>query len=284
MNVAFRREQYIRILYTTIRGIILALIVVLTLFPIVWIVLTAFKDGGEIFAIPPTFIIRKPTIANFIASLTETPILMSMWNSIVVAVMSTILALIISAPAAYIFSRYRTRLSSILLMIILMVRMVPRVSLSLPFFTIMRTAGLLNSLTALVITYLTFQVPFAIWLMEGFFRSLPLELEEAAAIDGCSRFRAFCSIIMPVAANGLATVAIFTFIGSWNEFLYAVTLTRTASAQTGPVVIASNITSYQIFWGRMAASAVLFIIPVVAFNFLFQRHIVRGLLGGSVKG
>jgi multiple sugar transport system permease protein len=148
----------------------------------------------------------------------------------------------------------------------------------------MNRAGLVDSPIALILTYLSFQIPFCIWLLVGFFRAIPPEIEEAAVIDGCSRFHAFLAVILPLSTNGLATAAIFTFLGSWNEFLFAVTLTSTLAAKTAPVLIAESVGSYEIFWGRMAASASMYVVPALAFNFLFQRFIVRGLIAGAVKG
>jgi multiple sugar transport system permease protein len=258
-------------------------IVVLTVFPIAWIALTAFKGPQEIGAVPPTPFVKHPTVANFSEALAN-GFGASLANSVIVGVASTILALLISAPAAYAFARYPFPGSRAILTGVLIVRMVPGIALVIPFFKMMRTLGILNTHTALIVTYLSFQVPFAIWLLEGFFRSLPRELEEAALVDGCSRFRAFRSIVLPVAAVGMATTAIFCFIMSWNEFLYAATFTSGPGSQTGPAAISQAITSYEISWGRMSASALLFIMPVLLFSMFFQRFIVRGLTLGAVKG
>lgn len=261
----------------------LATVVVLTLFPILWILLTAFKGQKDISKVPPSLFIDAPTFDNFIQAI-EAQFTTALSNSLVVGVGSTFVAMVLSVPAAYAFARHPFPGSRTLLLLMLIVRMVPGIALVIPFFKMMDTLGLLNNYTALIISYLSFQIPFAVWLLEGFFRSLPREMEESALVDGCSRFRAFRSIVLPLAAVGLATAAIFCFIMSWNEFLYAVTLTRTLDAKTGPVAIAEAVTSYQIFWGRMAASATMYILPVILFNIFFQRFIVRGLTLGAVKG
>jgi ABC-type glycerol-3-phosphate transport system permease component len=258
-------------------------IVVLTVFPIAWVALTAFKGPQEINAIPPTPFVKHPTLANFTEAL-DSGFGAALTNSVIVGIASTILAILLSAPAAYAFARYPFRGSRTILTGVLIVRMVPGIALVIPFFKMMKTLDILNTHTALIVTYLSFQVPFAIWLLEGFFRGLPRELEEAAMVDGCSRFRAFVSIVLPVAAVGMATTAIFCFIMSWNEFLYAVTFTSGPDSQTGPAAISQAITSYGISWGRMSASAVVFIAPVLLFSLFFQRFIVRGLTLGAVKG
>ena len=265
------------------RYLVLALATALILFPIVWIITTAFKGPGEINAIPPTLLPHRATLGNFQEAI-QTDFLLALRNSLIVALSSTLLAMLLSVPAAYAFARYRFPGSRILLFGILMIRMIPGISLILPFFRMMSSVGLLNTYAGLIITYLSFQVPFAIWLLEGFFRALSREIVEAALIDGCSRLRAFTRVMLPLAATGMATAAIFCFLMSWNEFLYAVTLTRTLVAKTGPVAISEAVSSYQIFWGRMAASATFYILPVVAFNVIFQRFIVRGLTLGAVKG
>lgn len=261
----------------------LVIILILTLFPILWIMLTAFKGPQEISAVPPIFFIRQPTLANF-SDAFGFNIHVALGNSVIVASVTTALSMILSVPAAYAFARYPFPGSQVLLTAVLMVRMIPGIALIIPFFRLMNRLNLLNTHSALIITYLSFQIPFAIWLMESFFRALPRELEEAAMMDGCSRFGAFWSIICPLAAVGLATTAIFCAIASWNEFLYAVTLTRTSVSQTGPVAISAGVTSYQIFWGRMAASATIYVLPVLMFNLLLQRFIVQGITIGAVKG
>jgi multiple sugar transport system permease protein len=265
------------------RYLALAVVVLLTLFPIIWIVLTAFKDQQEVTKIPPSLFVTAPTLDNFWQAM-EAQFPVALRNSLIVGLGSTLVAMILSVPAAYAFARHPFPGSRALLLTMLIVRMVPGIALVIPFFKMMDSLGLLNNDTALIITYLSFQIPFAVWLLEGFFRALPRELEESALVDGCTRFRAFRSIVLPLAAVGLATAAIFCFIMSWNEFLYAVTLTRTLDAKTGPVAIAEAVTSYQIFWGRMAASATIYVLPVLLFNFFFQRFIVRGLTLGAVKG
>jgi len=267
----------------TFKLVSLSLLAVITIFPIVWIVMTAFKGPEEINVIPPTLIPLRPILGNFVEAI-KTDFLLALRNSVVVGLVSTMIAMLISIPAGYAFARYRFPGSRTMLMLILMIRMVPGISLIIPFFKMMQSLHLINTYASLVLTYLSFQVPFATWLLESFFRGLPTEVEEAALIDGCSRLKAFVSVMLPLAAAGLATAAIFCFLMSWNEFLYAVTLSRTLISKTGPVAVSEGVTSYQIFWGRMAASATLYILPVILFNLFFQRFIVRGLTVGAVKG
>ncbi|MBI9051613.1 MAG: carbohydrate ABC transporter permease [Anaerolineaceae bacterium] len=276
MKIQSQRDHILKLIFLT-------LLVLLTLFPIVWIIMTAFKGPDEINLIPPTFFPHRLIFDNFIDAI-KSDFLKAILNSIIVGLTSTSIAMLISIPAGYAFARYKFAGSRTILMLILVIRMVPGISLIIPFFKMMAVLGLKDTYTALVLTYLSFQVPFATWLLESAFRNLPAQVEEAAFIDGCSRFKAFLIIMLPLAAPALATAAIFCFLMSWNEFLYAVTLSSTLLSKTGPVVISEGVTSYQIFWGRMAASATMYILPVILFNLFFQRYIVRGLTVGAVKG
>jgi multiple sugar transport system permease protein len=265
-----------------VRTTVLVVLILAALFPIVWIVSTAFKGQLEMFRIPPSIVVQTPTMRNY-AETIASGFPRAIWNSIVVALLSTVLSLLLSVPASYAFARFRFPGSRQLLMVILMIKMIPGVSLILPLYKMVARLGLINTHLALILTYTSFQVPFAIWMLEGLFRVIPVEVEEAAILDGYSRFRAFLQVVVPLSMAGIATAAIFSFIGSWNEFMYAVTLTSTQAAKTGTVAISENISSYQIFWGRMASSATMFVLPVLAFNVFFQRYIVRGLTTGAVK-
>jgi ABC-type glycerol-3-phosphate transport system permease component len=264
------------------RTAVLVILVLVTLFPIFWIFSTAFKGQLEMFKIPPSIVVRQPTMDNYSEAI-RAGFPKAIWNSVVVGFFSTALSLLLSVPASYSFARFRFPGSRQILMIILMVKMIPGVSLILPLYKMVAKLGLINTPLALIVTYVSFQVPFAVWMLEGMFRVIPLEVEEAAILDGCSRLRAFIRVVVPLSMVGIATAAIFCFIGSWNEFMYAVTLTSTMAAKTGTVAISENISSYQIFWGRMASSATLFVLPVFLFNIFFQRFIVRGLTAGAVK-
>lgn len=265
-----------------LRMAVLLILMLLALFPIFWIFLTAFKNQMEMFNVPPSIIPRHPTLENYTEAI-KLGFPKAIWNSFLVAIFSTTLSLLLSVPASYAFARYRFPGSRQILMVVLMIKMVPGISLILPLYKMFIKIGLINTHLALILSYTSFQVPFAIWMLEGLFRIIPVEMEEAAILDGCSRFRAFLQVIVPLSMVGIATAAIFALIGSWNEFLYAVTVTSTMVAKTGTVAISENISSYQIFWGRMASSATLFLLPIFLFNIFFQRFIVRGFTTGAIK-
>ena len=255
----------------------------IVLFPLYWTLTSSFKEYVEMFSSPPTFIPKKFTWANYVQVL-QGNFPRAISNSLIVAVTSTALALVLGVPAAYSFSRYSFKLSGVLLFVILAIRMFPAVSFMVPMYLMFRKLGLYNTRLALVISYLTFQLPFIIWMMEGFLGSIPTELEEAGRIDGCSRFTVFTRVILPLALPGVAVSAIFSAIMAWNEFPYALVLSSTAVAKTAPVSIAETITSYQIAWGEMTASGTLLIIPVLLFSVYVQKYMVKALVSGAVKG
>jgi ABC-type glycerol-3-phosphate transport system permease component len=205
-------------------------------------------------------------------------------NSIVVAGMTTLLAVAVGAPCAYAIARLRFRGKAVILAGVLAVSMFPQVSIVSPLFLVLRAAGLINTFPGLVIPYLTFAMPLSVWLLVGFFRQLPLEIEEAAMMDGASRVRAFWSVVVPLARPGLTTTAILTFLYCWNEFLFALSFTLGPERHTVPVAIALFRGQYQVAWGQVLAGAVVATIPVALLVLVAERRIVAGLTAGAVKG
>ena len=205
-------------------------------------------------------------------------------NSLVVAGATTLLCISVGAFAAYALARLAFRGKALLLGFILAVTMFPQISIVSPLYLLLRSLGLINTYPGLILPYLTFAMPLTVWLLVGFFRQLPADLEEAARIDGASRLRAFREVILPLAAPGLATTAILTFVYSWNEFLFALSFTVGPERQTVPVAIALFRGQYQVPWGQILAGAVVATLPVALLVLLFQRRIVQGLTAGSVKG
>jgi multiple sugar transport system permease protein len=251
--------------------------------PFVYLISTSLKPAGDVLQIPPSFLPTRLSLANY-ASLFDTPsIPRAFGNSLVVATLSTILALILAVPAAYGASFFRTRFSTWFLLFALVTRMVPSVSLGVPLFVTMKGLGLLDTQVGLVLAHTTVGLPLAVWLMAAFFESVPAELEEAARIDGCSRFAAFLLVIVPVVRGGIAISALFAFIASWNEFLYALLLTAEQS-KTLPVVISQFKTAYGLDWGPMTALAALYSAPVIIVTLILQKQIIGGLTFGAVKG
>ena len=250
-------------------------------FPVVWTVLTSVKPLALIPKMPPAWIFA-PTFDHYVAIFTEKGLHVSLWNSFAIAGASTLLALLIGAPAAYAFSRFRFRGKEQLAFYFLTARMAPPIAVILPFFLISRDLGLLDTKLVLIVAYMTFNFAFVIWLLRGFFAEIPTELDEAAMVDGCTRFGAFRRVVLPLAAPGLAAAAIICFIFSWNEFLFALILTS-LSAKTLPVMAAGFVTDRLVLWGNLCATAVVIYLPVMIFALLTRRHLIRGMTLGAIR-
>jgi len=255
--------------------------IVFFLFPIAWLALTSLKLPSELFSLSLPI---PPTLRNYAVVLKTYDMTRFFLNSLIIATTVTTFALLIGVLAAYGFARFRFPLSLPLLIAILGFRMVPTISLVIPLYLMMSSRGLLDTRAAVIITELAFTLPLAVWIMEGFFRSLPREFDEAALIDGCSRLGALFRIVLPISAPGIAVTAIFTFLFSWNDFVLPLILTSTRNARTLPVALSQMNLLYGIRWDQMSAASMLYIIPTIVIAVLLQRHIVRGLTLGAVKG
>ncbi len=264
----------------------LGMCAVFFLFPLYWLAVTAIKSQAEMFAMPPVWWPAHFTLEHFRGILFDTSLGRLTWNSVVVAGGSTVLSLVAGTMGAYSLSRFRLpwQLNHHLSFWILSTRMFPPIVSIMPLFLIFRSVNLVDSRLALVLAYSVFNLPFVVWMMKGFFDELPRELEESAMIDGDTPFGAFRRIILPLVRPGLAATAVFCLIVAWNEFLFALVLTQTNAALTLPVGIANQVTQYEIRWGAMSAAGVLAAIPLFVFALLVQRHLVRGLSYGAVKG
>jgi multiple sugar transport system permease protein len=262
--------------------VLVSLAVLLSIAPIVYIVITSFKEPELTFAIPPVWNFQ-PTLKNYEEVLSSTNFGKYFANSIFVALTATGIALFLGTLAAYGFSRFRFRGHFWLKMSSLVPQMLPPIAIIVPLYVLFSRLDWIDTRQALVISYLTFTIPLSTWMMIGFFDDVPIELEEAAMIDGCSRFGALIRVSLPLAIPGMAATAILAFLYCWNEFLYAVILTG-RDARTLPVIITSFMTNKSVLWGRIAASGSLVLIPVLIFALFAQRYLVRGLAKGAVKG
>jgi multiple sugar transport system permease protein len=258
------------------------LAVFLSIAPIVYLVITSFKEPKLTFAIPPVWIFT-PTLQNYNEVFSSTDFSKYFLNSVIVALSTTAIAVALGTLAAYGFSRFRFRGHFWLRMSTLIPQMLPPIAIVVPLYVLFSSLDWVDTRQALIICYLTFTIPLSIWMMMGFFDDVPIELEEAAMIDGCSRFGALIRVSLPLAIPGMAATAILAFLYCWNEFLYAVILTG-RNARTLPVIITSFMTNKAVLWGRIAASGSLVLIPVLIFALLAQRYLVRGLARGAVKG
>ena len=250
--------------------------------PVAWMLLTSLKPDTLVSAIPPAWVF-VPTLANYAALLGSADFQRYLANTLIVATATSVLASIIGFLSAYSFTRFKYRGSTFLPLFYLVIRMVPRITLVLPFYVIFTQLHLINTRTALIVSYTTFALPFGIWMMIGFLQDLPIDLEEAAAVDGASRWQILSKVVVPLAAPGIATTAIFAFLLGWNEFLLALILAGPDS-RTLPVLIAGFETDRGILWGQFSAAAIAIMLPVVVVALVLQRHIVRGLTMGAVKG
>ncbi len=265
-----------------LRSIGLGLVIIFCLFPIIMIVVTSLKTRVVAMAMPPVWIFR-PTLDNYTEIFSMYDFALYFKNSIIAASVSTLVAVVLGAPAAYVLARYSFRAKENLAFWILSQRMTPAIAAIIPLFILLRTVRLLDTLVGLIIVYTTFNLPFLIWMMRGFFEDLPIELEESAMVDGCSRYGAFFRVALVLAAPGLAAAAIFTFLFTWNEFLFALILTGT-QARTMPVAVQLFMRETGIDWTHMCAAAVVMMIPMLIFTLFIQRYLVRGLTFGAVKG
>jgi multiple sugar transport system permease protein len=261
-----------------------ALVVALLFFvlPVVWIGLMSFKSQGEVFTYPPVFWPKHIFSFRYYGAVLHGVGGQALRDSAIIASSSTLIALVVSVPTAYSISRYRVGGKN-LAMWILSVRMFPPVASAIPMFLLFRKFGLIDTYWALIIAYLTFNVPFIVWLVKGFFDDLPPDLEEAALVDGSNRWQAFVRIALPLAAPGMITSGLLAFMFAWNEFLLALFLTR-SSVRTLPVGLSSLVGGHEILWGQIGALAMMAIVPVVILAIVLQRYIVRGLTLGAVKG
>lgn len=277
--------------------------------PIAWLVSSSVQSEAEITSVPPHWIPDAPTAENFSAIFkardekvtyetrkqgdtatggfipsTAANLLPAMKNSFIVAIAVVVLNLLVSVPAAYALAKIRFigRTTSIYFM--LSTRVIPDIALVVPFFLFVQKLGLMDNLLSLVITYLAITVPFSIFILTGYFESLPDELDKAARVDGCSRLQTLLLVFLPLALPSLVAVVLFTFLTSWNEFLLALMFTQTPAAQTMPIVVASFTSDFNISFSFINAAGVLAIVPPVLIAILFERYIVSGLTAGAVKG
>jgi multiple sugar transport system permease protein len=259
-------------------------IVVFTLvFPILWIYISSFKGGLDIFSLDPKkLFVFTPTLENYHHLFNNTPFFKELKNTLIICVASTALVMGVSLPAAYSFARFNPT-GGHLLFVTISTRMFPGVVAAVPFFFIFRTAGLLDTHLGLVLLYLYFNMSFATFLLYGFYREIPAELEQAAMLDGYNRMQIFSKIVLPLIKPGAAITTVFCLVFAWNEFLYAFLFTR-LKARTMSVLISAFWGSIEIQWGPMAACAGLAILPTLLAAWFMQRFIIRGLTFGAVKG
>lgn len=258
--------------------------------PGLWVVLSAFRPNREILAKPPIWIPQNLTLNNFAKIFgfgedqVAIPVISYFWNSMVIASTSTFIALIIGMAGGYAFARFRFRFKNSVFLGLMLFRAVPGIALSLPVFMLWSRLGIIDTQMGLIIVYVSLNVPFTIWLIDGFFRQIPMALSEAAQVDGCTRWQAFWKIEFPLARSGVAAAGVFAFLTSWNEYALASQLTRSTDSKTLPVGLMDFTAQFTIDWAGMCAMAVIIIVPALILTFLVQKHLISGLTFGGVKG
>ena len=266
-------------------------VIALLALPAIWIILTAFRPNLEVNASPPIWIPQAITLDAFEslfglnpATASGVPVMSYLTNSLTVALLATALSVPIGTAAGYAFSRFDFVGSRMLLLLLLLTRAVPGVALSLPLFLLMRNIGLIDTVSGLAFVYMALNIPFTAWLMDGFFRRIPRELDDAAYVDGASHWQTFWKIDLPLALPGLGAAAVFAFLAAWNEYQVASVLTKTPASKTFPVGLADFTTQFTVDWRGMAAMSVLMMIPAILFVLAMQRSLTKGLTFGAVKG
>ena len=273
-----------RKLGTGIEIVLLTLFAIVMLFPVLWMLETAIKETKDIYAVPAKVFTFGPNLDHLKdAFSSNSPVIKGFRNSVIVAGVSTIIATVLGVPAAWAYSRFKIPAKKDQLFFILSTRFMPPVVVVIPIFLMFRDLALLDTLQGLILVYAAFNLPFTIWMMKGFIDDVPAEYEEAAMLDGFSRFETFWRVTMPLLIPGIAATAVFALIFSWNEFVFAIFLITDPDTRTAPPAIAGLIGGTTIDWGLVAASAMVFAVPVLIFAFLVRKHLVAGVTLGAVR-
>ena len=254
-------------------------------FPFVWLASTAFKPATELAGLHPTWIPQDPTLANFRQAFDEQPLLRAALNSLLTASAAALVAVAVATPMAYVMARHRGALARAATGWVVVSQAFPFVLLIIPLFLVLKNLRLIDSLPGLVLVYVVWSLPFALWMLTGYVRAVPAELEEAAAVDGAGRLRTLVSVTVPLLAPGIAATALFAFVTAWNEFFFALVLLKTPEQQTLPVLLTRFIGAEGVAdLGPLAAAAFLATLPSLLVFALIQRRITGSLLAGAVKG
>jgi len=261
----------------------LFLLLLFALFPYIWTILSSVKPESELFTRQIHYLPQSPTFQNYVSLFKLTNFSKYLSNSLIVAISTVIVAIIISTLAAYAFARFSFPMKNILLVVVLITTMFPKVLLIIPLFKIFAFLKMMNTYIALILAHSTFAIPFAVWMLTGYLEMIPKELDEAAWVDGCTKFQALFKIILPIMAPGLAATIVYIFIQSWNDYLYAVMFTSDLTVRTLPVGLKMFVGKFEVNWGWLTAGGVVTSIPIVLFFFFVQRHLIKGLTAGAVK-
>lgn len=263
--------------------LVLIIATIVAIFPLVWIIISSIKGKGELTQFPTRFWPQTFTLDYFTHVINDLHFVDNIRNSLVISLSTTVIATIISSMAAYGIVRFFPKLGSIMSRLLVTTYIFPPILLAIPYSIAIAKAGLGNSIISLIIIYLSFSVPYAVWLLVGFFQTVPIGIEEAARIDGANKFVTFYKVVLPIVAPGIVATAIYTFINAWNEFLYALILINDTSKMTVAVALRSLNGSEVLDWGDMMAASVIVVLPSIIFFSIIQNKIASGLSEGSVK-
>jgi multiple sugar transport system permease protein len=261
----------------------LLLMSVLAVFPLLWLLVSAFKSSNEMLGNPTTFWPKVWTLENFNTVLVTLKFTVNIKNSLIIALSTTVLATVVSALAAYGIIRFFPKLGNIMTRILITTYMFPSIMLVIPYAVVMNVLQLTNTRIGLVLVYMSFSVPYAVWMLVGFFKTVPIGIEEAACIDGANRLQVFVQIVLPLVRPGVVSTAIYVFINAWNEFLYAMLLISSSSKTTLPVAVKTLSAADIVNWGALMASSAIVVLPSILFFCLIQNKIAGGLADGAVK-
>jgi len=271
-----RREVGLRMVYI----LVILFMLVWTLYPLLWIMLASIKPKSAQFL--PVWFDFKPTLDNYRTFFSNAEFARCFLNSCIITMFAVILSLFVGTPTAYALARFRLRKKTGIMIFVLLARMTPPVVLVLPFFLIAKKLNLSDTYIALIGMGAFLSVPFVIWMMRGFFAEIPVEIEEPAVVDGCSRFKAVCKVVIPLVAPGFAATAVLCALLVWNEFFFALVLTGNHT-RTLPVLVNMFVSEKSVDWGTMSAAGIITVLPLIIFGLLAQKHLVRGLTMGSIK-
>jgi ABC-type glycerol-3-phosphate transport system permease component len=261
-----------------------AILLSIAFLPFLWMILSSFKSLAELYHIPITWLPKAITIANYEKVLFDSNVPRYFVNSTIVSLGSTILGLIFATPAAYAFSRFEFRGRSVWQIAILMSHLLPSAALIVPLYIFLGYLNLLNSILGLILVYLILTLPLSIWMLTGYFKSIPFEVEEAALIDGASRWGILLRIMLPLSLPGIVVIFLYSFVATWNEFIFALSFANDDTVKTLPIGLAEFSTEYDTDWGAIMAASVIMSLPIAAIFLGLQRVFVGGMMSGAMKG
>lgn len=254
-------------------------------FPLLWMLTTAFKGPRELVELHPSLLPEHPTLKNFVTAFSTQGLAHSAWNSLQVSVAAAVLTVLVSLPAAYALARFRTRLGSVAIGWVLVSQLFPFILLVIPLFLILKQLSLVNTLPGLVLVYVVWSLPFALWMLQGFVRSIPRDLEEAAATDGATRMQTLIRVVVPLLAPGVVATTLFSFVSAWNEFFFALVILQDPEKATVPLTLARFVGIQGVVrLGPLAAGAFLATLPSLIVFGILQRRLTSGIMAGAVKG